>query len=75
MSIGRPEAHEILELRRQLGMTQEELARRLGTTVVQIDQWEHGYSQPGAAERARLPEHTTDQTKPAQRPDATSGTE
>ncbi|MDG2308751.1 MAG: helix-turn-helix domain-containing protein [Candidatus Binatia bacterium] len=49
-----PDADRILDLRWRLGMTQEELARRLGTTVCTVDQWEHGYSRPGDAERALL---------------------
>lgn len=34
-------AEEVLAIRKQLGMTQPELARELGTTVNTIWRWEH----------------------------------
>ncbi len=54
MTHGAYDAAKILSLRRRLGITQEELARRIGTTVCAVDRWEHGFSQPEEAERALL---------------------
>ncbi|MEA2594103.1 MAG: hypothetical protein QOF01_572 [Thermomicrobiales bacterium] len=41
-------------LRKTLGLTQTELARRLGVSNVTVNRWEHGRTVPGPAARARL---------------------
>lgn len=56
MTYGAYDGARISSLRRRLGITQEELARRIGTTVCAVDRWEHGFSQPEEAERALLAE-------------------
>ena len=42
MNIG----HKILELRKQKGITQEELTAELGVTAAAVSKWENGYTLP-----------------------------
>ena len=42
MNIGQ----KILELRKQKGITQEELAAELGVTAAAVSKWENGYTLP-----------------------------
>jgi putative transcriptional regulator len=57
----------VLELRKKLGMTQEQLARELGVTVGTVNRWENGRFRPSPlairglerlAERAERPQST-----------------
>lgn len=46
-------AETIKRLRQRRGLTQEQLAREVGTTVVSVSRWEHGHTKPTRlAERA-----------------------
>jgi len=38
--------HEIIEFRQRLGLTQEQFASKLGTTVGSVNKWENGKSKP-----------------------------
>ena len=42
----RREKPSVLELRKRLGMTQEQLARELGVTVGTVNRWENGRFRP-----------------------------
>jgi DNA-binding transcriptional regulator YiaG len=42
----RRETPSVLELRKRLGMTQEQLARELGVTVGTVNRWENGRFRP-----------------------------
>lgn len=44
----------IRQLRRQLGMTQEELAHSLGITVGTVNRWENGRFRPSKLARATI---------------------
>jgi transcriptional regulator with XRE-family HTH domain len=48
------EPKDIAWLRNQLGWTQAELARELGTDAVTVSRWERGVSAPRPAARKRL---------------------
>ena len=41
-----PTGPRIKALRKRLGLTQEALARRIGTTVTSVSRWENGGSTP-----------------------------
>ena len=41
-------------LRKRLGVSQTEFARRCGCAITTVRQWEYGRRQPNAAARARL---------------------
>lgn len=43
---GRRNTLGVLELRKRLGMTQEQLARELGVTVGTVNRWENGRFRP-----------------------------
>lgn len=40
------ESKEVIELRKTLGLTQQEFAVKLGTTVTTISHWENGKNKP-----------------------------
>ena len=42
----RRDTPSVLELRKRLGMTQEQLARELGVTVGTVNRWENGRFRP-----------------------------
>jgi putative transcriptional regulator len=46
----------VRELRRRLGMTQEELAHALGITVGTVNRWENGRFRPSKLARATIAE-------------------
>lgn len=49
-------SHQLVALRRRLGLSQEELASRLNVSFATVNRWENGKSQPQAAQRAALAE-------------------
>lgn len=44
----------IKELRRQLALSQEDLARELGVSYATVNRWENGQSRPSKLARAQL---------------------
>lgn len=44
----------ITELRRQLSLSQEDLARELGVSFVTVNRWEKGHSKPSKLALAQL---------------------
>jgi DNA-binding transcriptional regulator YiaG len=44
----------IKEVRRQLGLSQEDLARELGVSYATVNRWENGLSKPSKLARAQL---------------------
>ena len=44
----------VIVLRRQLALSQEELARQLGVSYATVNRWENGQTQPSQLARARL---------------------
>jgi len=48
------EADNIRNLRRNLGMTQEEFAHLLGITVATVNRWENGHNSPTRLARKAL---------------------
>ena len=48
------EADNIRNLRRTLGLTQEEFAHRLGITVATVNRWENGHNRPTRLARTAL---------------------
>lgn len=56
--VGRPTtpwpAEDVIELRKRLGLSQEELAARLGVSFASVNRWENGKSKPQAAARMAL---------------------
>ena len=48
------EADNIRSLRRNLGLTQEEFAHRLGITVATVNRWENGHNSPTRLARKAL---------------------
>lgn len=47
-------ANEILELRKRLGLTQTEMANRLGVTIQSVNRWERGHALPSQLARKQL---------------------
>jgi len=45
---------EIASLRKQLGWTQEQMARELGTVLVTVNRWENGRTRPSKLALAAL---------------------
>jgi len=45
---------EVRTLRRDLGMTQEDLAHELGVTVSTVNRWENGHTRPSRLAHAGL---------------------
>ena len=44
----------VKEVRRQLGISQEDLARELGVSFATVNRWENGKSQPSKLARAQF---------------------
>jgi putative transcriptional regulator len=44
----------VREVRRQLGISQEDLARELGVSYATVNRWENGQSKPSKLARAQL---------------------
>ncbi len=44
----------IKELRRQLGISQEDLARSLGVSLATVNRWENGQSKPSKLAKAQF---------------------
>jgi DNA-binding transcriptional regulator YiaG len=44
----------IKEVRRQLGLSQEDLARRLGVSLATVNRWENGMSKPSKLAKAQF---------------------
>jgi putative transcriptional regulator len=44
----------IKEVRRQLGLSQEDLARRLGVSLATVNRWENGLSKPSKLAKAQF---------------------
>ena len=44
----------IKEVGRQLGLSQEDLARRLGVSIVTVNKWENGLSKPSKLAKAQF---------------------
>jgi DNA-binding transcriptional regulator YiaG len=55
---------EVRALRRDLGMTQEDLAHELGVTVSTVNRWENGHTRPSRLAHAGLDRLAT--TRPVQ---------
>ena len=49
-----PPSVDVKQLRRKLGMSQDEFARRFGFTIDRVQDWEQGRSNPDSALRAYL---------------------
>ena len=59
----------VLELRKRLGMTQEQLARELGVTVGTVNRWENGRFKPSPLALRGL-ERLSDRAKQVERLDS-----
>jgi DNA-binding transcriptional regulator YiaG len=59
----------VLELRKRLGMTQEQLARELGVTVGTVNRWENGRFRPSPLALRGL-ERLSDRAKQVERLDS-----
>lgn len=55
---------QIKQLRKELNLTQQQLAERLGVSFVTLNRWEKGRSDPSALGLAKLNELAQTQTKP-----------
>jgi len=44
----------IKEIRKQLGLSQEDLARRLGVSLATVNRWENGQSKPSKLAKAQV---------------------
>jgi len=44
----------IKEVRRQLGLSQEDLARKLGVSLATVNRWENGLSKPSKLAKAQF---------------------
>ena len=44
----------VKEVRRQLGISQEDLARELGVSYATVNRWENGQAKPSKLARAQL---------------------
>ena len=44
----------IKEVRKQLGLSQEDLARRLGVSLATVNRWENGQSKPSKLAKAQV---------------------
>jgi DNA-binding transcriptional regulator YiaG len=44
----------VKEIRRQLALSQEDLARRLGVSYATVNRWENGLSKPSKLAKAQL---------------------
>ena len=53
----------VKEMRRRLGMTQEELAHKLGVSFTSVNRWENGQTQPSKLARKQLVQLATDSAK------------
>ena len=51
---GRPFAALVKEIRRQLTLSQEDLARQLGVSYVTVNRWENGQSKPSKLAKGQL---------------------
>lgn len=51
---GRPFSAFVKEIRRQLTMSQEDLARQLGVSYATVNRWENGLSKPSRLAKAQL---------------------
>ena len=59
---------EIREFRQKVGMTQEELAHRLGVTVSTVNRWENGHTKPSKLAVQSLERIEEDQRREASQP-------
>jgi predicted ATPase/DNA-binding XRE family transcriptional regulator len=64
---GHAEAARVRELRTRIGLSQEQLAARLGVSYVTVNRWENGRSGMSAAVRRRF-DHLAEQTGTTERP-------
>lgn len=51
---GRGHSTLVKEIRRQLALSQEDLARRLGVSYATVNRWENGLSKPSKLAKAQL---------------------
>jgi len=51
---GRSFAALVKEMRRQLSLSQEDLARQLGVSYATVNRWENGLSKPSKLAKAQL---------------------
>ena len=51
---GRSLSALVKEIRRQLSLSQEDLARQLGVSYATVNRWENGLSKPSKLARAQL---------------------
>ena len=53
----------VKEVRRQLGISQEDLARELGVSFATVNRWENGKSQPSKLARAQFDSYCAKMTR------------
>lgn len=53
----------VKEVRRQLGISQEDLARELGVSFATVNRWENGKSQPSKLAKAQLDNYCAKMTR------------
>ncbi|MFH1672852.1 MAG: helix-turn-helix transcriptional regulator [Pseudomonadota bacterium] len=53
----------VKEVRRQLALSQEDLARELGVSYATVNRWENGQSKPSKLARAQLDNFCTKMTR------------
>lgn len=51
---GRSHSALVKEIRRQLSLSQEDLARQLGVSYATVNRWENGLSKPSKLAKAQL---------------------